>query len=103
MLSYRSRKHIHKNTKLRRKCPREAFSAISGVDTAAFVSKQNNKTSQPAVVNFLFASIDSISRFFPPRRRQSLHSTGEIREIRQEESEGAGGDGAPAAGKQLRT
>lgn len=61
MLSYRSRKHIHKNTKLRRKCPREAFSAVSGVDTAASVSKQNNKTSQPAVVNFLFASIDSIS------------------------------------------
>jgi len=28
---------------------------------AAFVSKQNNKTSQPVAVNFLFASIDSIS------------------------------------------
>ena len=31
----------------------------------AFVSKQNNKTSQPVAVNFLFASIDSISFALP--------------------------------------
>lgn len=43
------------------KSPREAFAAFSGEDIVASVSKQNNKTSQPVVVNFLFASIDSIS------------------------------------------
>lgn len=86
MLSHRSGEHIHKNTKQLRKCPREAFSRFSGEDIAAFVSKQNNKTSQPVVVNFLFASIDSISRF-PPRRWQPAYSTGESRKIRQEEIE----------------
>lgn len=63
-LGHRSGEHIHKNKtkkKQLQKSPREAFAAFSGKDIAASVSKQNNKTSQPVVVNFLFASIDSIS------------------------------------------
>lgn len=74
-------------------------------DIATFVSKQNNKTSQPVVVNFLLASIDSISVFFlSPLRDSSRYSTGESREKqRGGNGERKKRDRAPAAEKQLRT
>ncbi len=61
-----------------RESPGKALPPFSSKDIATFVSKQNNKTSQPVVVNFLFASIDSISFFFP-LGDSSRYSTGESR------------------------
>lgn len=99
------KQHIHKNTKQFRECPGEVLPPISSKDIAAFVSKQNNKTSQPVVVNFLIASIDSIS-FPPPLGDTSRYSTGENgKKTRQEEIERVreDSDRVPAGEKQLRT
>lgn len=52
-----------KNTKQFRGSPGKALAPFSSKNIATFVSKQNNKTSQPVVVNFLLASIDSMGFF----------------------------------------
>lgn len=78
---------MYKSTKQFRDCPEKAHPPFSSKDIATFVSKQNNKTSQPVVVNFLFASIDSIIFFLLPLGDSSSHSTGESR------GEGGGGWG----------
>lgn len=57
----------------------KALPPLSCQDIATFVSKQNNKTSQPVVVNFLFASIDSISFFFSPLPLETAAATLQVK------------------------
>lgn len=72
-------------------------------DIATFVSKQSNKTSQPGVVNFLFATIDTIS-FFSALGDSSRHFTGESGgKERRREREKEEKARVPEAEQQLRT
>ena len=105
----KTQNNVYVKTKQYRERPGRALPAFSGKDIAAFVSKQNNKTSQPVVVNFLFASIDSISFFFFLLPLETAAATLQVkasgRKKREKKIERGGKerDRVPAAEKQLRT